>query len=201
MPVLAGPSDASFFSEEQVVVPQGLFFDRTHTWAFMRKDGSVRIGLDDFMQHVTGPITRVDLKKEGEKIRKGELLLSISQKGKQLNIYAPLSGTIRAMNQSLKSDSSLINTSPYAEGWIYLIEPSNWTREIQLLSVAEKYKAGLKDEFSRLKDFFASEFKASEPKYDFVVLQDGGALKNHILADLGPEVWEDFQTRFVDGSR
>lgn len=198
MPVLIRPSDSSFFSEEHVVVPQGLFFDKTHTWAFMRKDGSVRIGLDDFMQHVTGPITRVDLKKEGEKIRKGEQLLTISQKGKQMNIYAPLSGTIKAKNKLLKTDSSLINTSPYTEGWIYLIEPTNWTREIQLLSVAEKYKTGLKDEFSRLKDFFASEFKANEPRYDFVVLQDGGALKNNILADLGPEVWEDFQTRFMD---
>jgi len=189
------------FDEDSIIIPKGLYFDKTHTWAFMKKDGLVKIGIDDFLQHVTGTITRIEMKDVGDIIRKGDLLLTIIRKGKQLNIYSPVSGTIASQNNSLITNSSLINSAPYSDGWVYMIEPSNWIREIQFLSMAEKYKSWLKDEFSRLKDFFATALKTNAPEYAFVTFQDGGALKNNILADLGPEVWEDFQTKFMDTVR
>jgi glycine cleavage system H lipoate-binding protein/ABC-type phosphate transport system substrate-binding protein len=187
------------FDESATVIPGGLYFDKTHTWAFMKKDGTVKVGIDDFLQHVTGPITRIELKKTGDKIRKGEHLFTLVQKGKQLDIYSPVSGTIREKNKSLSDDPSLINTSPYKEGWIYSIEPKNWLVEIQFLSMAEKYKTELKKEFLRLKDFFVSALKANEPEYA-LVLQDGGALKDNILEELGPEIWDDFQTKFINSA-
>lgn len=189
----------SVFDENSVNVPKGLYFDKSHTWAFMKKNGSVKIGIDDFLQHVTGPITRIEMKSPGEMIRKGEKFLTIIRQGKKLNIYSPVSGTIIAQNEILINHSSLLNTAPYYEGWVYMIEPSNWLREIQFLSMAEKYKTWLKVEFSRLKDFFATAFKT--PEFAYVVYQDGGSLKDGILADLGPEVWEDFQTKFMDQER
>jgi glycine cleavage system H lipoate-binding protein len=164
----------------------------------MKKDGIVTVGVDDFLQHVAGRITRVELKKPGEYVKKGERLLTLIQNGKQLNIYSPLSGTIMAHNKELYRDASLVNAAPYADGWVYRIEPANWLRDIQFLSMAEKYKTWLKVEFSRLKDFFAVELNVNSPEYANVVLQDGGALKDNILAELGPEVWEDFQTQFID---
>ena len=49
----------SVFNEGLVESPPGLYFDISHTWAFMETDGMVRIGIDDFLQHITGPLTRV----------------------------------------------------------------------------------------------------------------------------------------------
>jgi len=184
------------FDEGSVIVPKGIYFDKSHTWAFMKKDGSVKIGIDDFLQHVTGTITRIEMKNPGEKMKKGDKLLTIIQKGKQLTVYSPISGTILTQNKALISNSSLINTAPYSEGWVYMIEPANWLREIRFLSMAEKYSTWLKDEFSRLKDFFAIALKT--PEFAHVVYQDGGSMKDSLLADLGPEVWEDFQTKFLD---
>jgi hypothetical protein len=66
------------------------------------------------------------------------------------------------------------------------------------LDMAEKYKLWLTNEFSRIKDFLAATLKPDSPEYAYVVLQDGGVLKDNILADFGPEVWEDFQTNFLD---
>ena len=186
------------FDENSVIIPKGLYFDKTHTWSFMKKDGTVKIGIDDFLQHITGLITRIEMKNSGEKIRKGDHLLTIIQKGKQLNIYSPISGTIKAQNETLITNSSLLNAAPYSDGWVYIFEPTNWLLEIQFLSMAEKYKFWIKDEFSRLKDFFATAIKSNSPEYALIVLQDGGALKDSVLADLGPEVWEDFQTKFID---
>jgi glycine cleavage system H lipoate-binding protein/ABC-type phosphate transport system substrate-binding protein len=188
------------FDEESVKIPKGIYFDKTHTWAFMRKNGSVKIGIDDFLQHVTGKITRVEMKTSGDIIKKGELLLSVIRKGKLLNIYSPISGIITENNESLLSNSSLVNSAPYSEGWVYVVEPVNWELEIQYLNPADKYKTWLKDEFVRLKDFLAKALNGNSPEYA-VVLQDGGAIKNHVLADLKPEVWEDFQTAFIDVSK
>ena len=191
----------SVFDEQAVSVPKGLYFDKTHTWAFRRKNGSVKIGMDDFMQHVTGFITRVELKNAGDKIKKGEMLFSIIQQGKLLHIYSPVSGTILANNEKLKSNATLLNQAPYDEGWVYEIEPANWELEIQYLMLAEKFAEDLKNEFMRLKDFFASVFKPHSLEFAHAVLQEGGALKDHVLAELGPEVWEDFQIRFLDVSK
>ena len=101
----------------------------------------------------------------------------------------------------LISKSSMINSSPYSDGWIYMIEPSNWIREIQFLFMAEKYKKWLKDEFSRLKDFLSVFVKPGTVEYAHVILQDGGDLIDNLLSDLGPEVWEEFQTNFIDTSK
>ena len=194
-------SNPVVFNEDSLTVPKGIYFDKTHTWAFMEKDGSVKIGIDDFLQHITGPLSRVGLKPAGVKIKKGDPLLTIIQNGKHLTIYSPVTGTITASNKTLINNSSAINTAPYTEGWVYMIEPTNWLREIQFLTMADQYKTWLKDEFSRLKDFLASALQVNTPEYAHVVLQDGGALKDSILADLGPEVWEDFQTKFIDNTR
>jgi glycine cleavage system H lipoate-binding protein/ABC-type phosphate transport system substrate-binding protein len=185
--------------EDFADIPLGLYYDKTHTWAYMEKDGLVKVGIDDFLLHITGPLTRVKMKKTGEKIRKGNHVLTIIQNGKQLNISAPISGTIKEQNRVLDTNSAIINSSPYFDGWIYRIEPADWLKEIQFLIMGKKYKEWLKSEFSRMKEFLALYVKPDRLEYA-PVLQDGGELKDSILADLGPEVWEDFQTNFIDMS-
>lgn len=188
-------------NENSITTPMGLYFDKTHMWSFMEKDGSVKVGIDDFLQHVTGPITSIKMKRPGDKVKKGEHILTLIQKGKRLNISAPLSGIIKEENKILFTDSSLVNSSPYANGWIYQIEPTNWLRETQFLFMAEKYSEWLKNEFSRLRDFLAIAIKPSDPEYAYVILQDGGEITDHLLENLGPEVWEEFQTNFIDTSK
>ncbi len=187
--------------EQLVNVPNGLYFDKTHTWAFMEQDGNVRIGIDDFLQHITGKLTKIKMKETGEKVRKGETIMSIIQDGKQLNLYAPISGKIVAQNELLNRDSSLLNSSPFFKGWVYQIEPTNWLREAQFMLMGETYREWLRDEFTRLKDFITNSVKTNEMAYSHVVLQDGGELSDNVLASLEPKVWEDFQTQFIDTSR
>jgi glycine cleavage system H lipoate-binding protein/ABC-type phosphate transport system substrate-binding protein len=188
-------------NENALSTPKGLLFDKTHTWTFMERDGSVKIGIDDFLQHVTGRLTSIQMKKPGEKVIKGENILTIVQKGKRLNISSPVSGIILTENTNLLTDSSLLNSAPYSDGWIYRIEPTNWMRETQFLFMAEKYTEWLRNEFTRLKDFLARAIKPEDPEYAYVILQDGGEIADHLLENLPPEVWEDFQTQFIDTSK
>ncbi len=191
-------STQGLLSRESLVVPTGLYFDKSHTWAFMEKDGLVGVGIDDFLQHVIGPVTKINMKETGSKIKKGESFLSINQDGKQLCLKAPISGTIKSQNKELLSNSELLNNSPYEKGWVYMIEPSNWLVEIQFLSMWKKYNDWLKNEFTRLKEFL-NDFVKPTPEYS-PVLQDGGELKDGVLTEFGPEIWEDFQENFIDKS-
>jgi glycine cleavage system H lipoate-binding protein len=186
--------------ENSNTFPGGLFFDRSHTWAFMERDGKVRIGIDDFLLHVIGPVTRVEMRKPGEQIRKGEPLVKLIQRGKQLVIKSPLSGVVAAQNEALAGDSNRINSAPYAEGWVYLVEPRNWLTELKSFVMGEKYSEWIRAEFSRLKDFFSSGFSRVAGGTPTPVIQDGGEIQCGILEDFGPEVWEEFQTRFINPS-
>jgi hypothetical protein len=52
-----------------------------------------------------------------------------------------------------------------------------------------------------MKDFLALTLSSDREQYEKVILQDGGELTDGTLAELGPEIWEDFQTKFIDASR
>jgi len=79
-----------------------------------------------------------------------------------------------------------------------MIEPANWLREIQFLKMAEGHKEWLKAEFIKLKNFLsARNFITTQAGVQFV-MQDGGAVADHVLQEMGPEVWEDFQKDFMD---
>jgi len=186
------------FSEKSIIVPGGVLFGRSHTWAFMEKDGAVRVGIDDFLQHVTGTITRVRMKSPGEKVLRGDHILSLVQKGKQLDIQSPVSGTITSVNEKLAVSTGAINNSPFNDGWVYTIEPDNWMQESRLMAMAGKYAERLRQEFAQVRDFLASLPGVSSDRYASVVLQDGGELKDGLLEEFGPEIWEEFQTKFID---
>lgn len=197
VPKLDSIHEGLIIDENQVELAPGLYYDKSHTWAYMEKDGTVKVGIDDFLQRITGPLTRVKMKFPGERVKKGKKAVSIIQDGKQLDIYAPLSGTIKEQNSQLTTDASLLNSSPYSEGWIYKIEPANWVKEVQFLIMGNHYRLWLKKEFQRLKDFLADTLKTENAGYE-PLLQDGGEVNENILMVLGPEAWEDFQTNFLD---
>ncbi|HEY9113302.1 MAG TPA: hypothetical protein VIN10_01295 [Bacteroidales bacterium] len=187
-------------TEKSINLPAGLFFDKSHTWAFMEQDGSVKIGIDDFIPKVTGKITEIKMVNPGDIIKKGDVIITLIQKGKQLHIKSPISGTIKTQNESLQEDASLINISPYSKGWVYQVEPKNWLREVQFMFMSEKFKDWLKNEFIRLKDFFAISYSTNKTQPALLILQEGGELPEGILEEFGPVVWEDFQAKFIEAT-
>jgi glycine cleavage system H lipoate-binding protein/ABC-type phosphate transport system substrate-binding protein len=186
------------FRENNIHSPGGIFFDRSHTWAFMEQDGRVKTGIDDFLPHVTGRINKIKMKKTGEKVVKGENFLTIIQDGKQLNILSPISGTIRETNPLLHSDPSVITNSPLEDGWVYKIETANWVKNIRNYLIGDDYREWLKTEFVRLKDFFAHAINDKNTLSLQPVMQDGGEIKEGVLEACGPEIWEEFQNGFID---
>jgi glycine cleavage system H protein len=179
-------------------IPQGLFYSKNHTWTHLEQSGSAKVGLDDFLIHLTGEVTFSNLKNPGEVIRKGELLTEIVQGEKLLKIYSPLSGEILDTNSVLFENPGVLNKDPYGQGWIYKIKPSKWIAETNSYFLAEEAISWSKNELERFKDFMSVTLNKYSPETSMVVLQDGGELSDKPLSELPDEVWQDFQKTFLN---
>jgi len=180
-------------------IPQGLFLNKNHTWAHLELTGAAKVGLDDFLQHVTGEVTFTDLKKPGEIITKGEILAGVEKDGKNLRVFSPISGEILNTNQTILDNPEIVNEDPYQEGWIYKIKPSNWVEETASCYFAEDATNWSKREMVRFKDFLmAGSMRKFSSEPSMILLQDGGEIRDHILAELPNEVWKEFQNEFLD---
>lgn len=189
---------AGILDKKKVIVPGGILFDKSHTWSYMEKNGLVRVGAADFLQHITGKVSKIIPRNSGESIKRGEPMFTIVQDGKHLVLYSPVSGTIKNVNTSLTRDSSMINNSPYNDGWIYEVEPSKWMAEYRNFLMGDKYREWLSNEVTRLKEFLSFQFSNKHIPDLKPLMQDGGEIADNILENMGPDVWEEFQLGFID---
>ncbi len=179
-------------------VPQGLFYSKNHTWAYMEQSGNAKVGLDDLLLQLTGDVSIHELKKPGDLIRKGDLLTEICQNGKTLKITSPISGKIMDANNLLEGLPGLLNDDPYKKGWIYKIKPANWVQDINTCFMAETATNWATVELERFKDFLANSMRKYSTEPAMIILQDGGEICNHPLTEMPDEIWKDFQHEFLN---
>ena len=179
-------------------IPQGIFYDKNHTWAYLEKSGIAKVGLDDLLLHITGEVNIHYLKNPGDTIKKGDLLAKIDQNDKSLSIFSPVSGRIVKSNPVLNVYHEMLNEDPYGKGWIYDIKPSNWVAEMPSCYLAEKATDWLKLELDRYKDFLAVNAGKYSPEASMIIMQDGGELCENSLSGLPNEMWQDFQKEFLN---
>ena len=179
-------------------VPLGLLFNKNHTWTHLEKSGVAEVGIDDFLLHITGEGRFTNLKAPGTFIKKGELLAGIDHNGKILRVYSPISGKVTDTNILLTVTPSVVNDDPYGKGWIYKIEPSNWSEETDNYYLANEALDWTRMELTRFKDFLAGSVKKYSPEGSMIILQDGGELCDMPLSDKPGEIWQDFQKSFLD---
>ncbi len=119
-------------------IPADLKFSRDHEWA--RLTGStVRIGITDYAQDALGDVVYVDLPSVGSTIEAGAPLGEVESTKSVSEIYAPVSGTVVAVNSELSGSPESINSDPYGGGWICEIEVTSAGAVDDLLS-ADAYR-------------------------------------------------------------
>ncbi len=102
-------------------IPDGLRYSPDHEW--VRVDGTrVRIGITDYAQDALGDIVFVDLPAVGSTLDAGGQLGEVESTKSVSEIYAPLGGTVSAVNEALSEAPEQVNQDPYGEGWICEIE-------------------------------------------------------------------------------
>lgn len=102
-------------------IPADLRYSEEHEW--VRVDGTrVRIGITDYAQDALGDIVFVDLPDVGSEIDAGGALGEIESTKSVSELYAPVAGTVTAVNDALTSGPEVINRDPYGDGWICELE-------------------------------------------------------------------------------
>lgn len=187
-------------SEDILKIPLGLYYSVNHAWTHLEKSGIAKVGLDDFLIHVSGEVKFRELKKPGNFINKGEALADIDQNGKLLQIYSPISGRVIKTNKMLYATHGIVNEDPYDRGWIYEIQPSEWMAETSSYYVGNEAVAWVKNEIVKFRDFLALSMKKYSPETSMLMLQDGGELIDRPLSELPDEVWQDSQKSFLNRS-
>ncbi|MEZ5071055.1 MAG: hypothetical protein R2751_08820 [Bacteroidales bacterium] len=178
-------------------IPAGLLLDQSHTWLFMETSGRVRIGLDGFLQQMTGPLTRIQAPPPGTVLKRGDVLATLVQDGKRLMIRSPLSGELKEENPALRKDLSLLLSDPYEKGWILSLDPTRWERERRHFMWGEERLLWWKEQQTRMKEFLNRILQPEGGTKNALVYQDGGELRAGVLGHCGPEVWEEFQAFYL----
>ena len=147
---IVSPSQADATPSNEYCIPGGSFIAAGHTWVRIEPDGHVRIGVDDFANKAMGAVGSVALPKAGTEVRIGEPLFSCKRGTEELSFLAPVSGRIQDLNGALATDPARVNASPYKDGWVCRIEPSDLTAELGGLKIGRTVVEWYGEEIGRL---------------------------------------------------
>ena len=121
-------------------IPDQLRYSSDHEWAG-REDGAVvRIGITDYAQDALGDVVYVEVPQVGTVVAAGDTFGEVESTKSVSEIYAPVAGTVVAVNPALADNPALLNEDPYGAGWICTIEMSDDT-ELDGLLDAAAYRA------------------------------------------------------------
>jgi len=178
--------------------PEGIFFTKSHTWLNLFPSGKIQLGTDDFIGSMLENPQVALLKKAGDKIRKGDPLLALSENNRLLTIQSPIDGEVLASNDNLTLHPELLKTRLFSDGWAYSIRPSQMA-ELKNLLLGTESRNWMRQEFNRLRDFLvgAEVVAGNSPAY----LHDGGAPVQGVLRHMDSEVWRNFEQEFLQAEK
>lgn len=122
--------------------PVGLRYTSDHEWVAERADGVVRVGITSFAQDALGDVVYVQLPAVGDTLTAGDVCGEVESTKSVSDIYAPLTGEITAVNDTLDAAPEQINSDPYGEGWMYEMRPAGAADLAELMDMTT-YKGSL----------------------------------------------------------
>ena len=122
-----------------MTIPDRLRYSTDHEWVSV-DGGRARIGITDYAQDALGDVVFVDVPTVGRSVAAGESMSEVESTKSVSDIYAPVSGTVTAVNELLSSQPDVLNRDPYGDGWICEIELSD-PAEVDSLLDAAGYQA------------------------------------------------------------
>lgn len=124
-------------------IPNGLLYTEDHEWT--RVEGKIAtIGITQFAVDQLGDVTQVDLPREGESIKKGDVFGSVESVKAVSDLFAPVTGKILKINTPLADSPEYINEEPYDQGWLIQVELADAT-ETEGLMDGDAYETFLQE--------------------------------------------------------
>ena len=133
-------------------MPDELFYHKEHGWARVEDDGKITVGMDGLFAKTAGDIVYVDMPMEGDDVSQDETIGKVQSSKWIGKLISPIGGEIAELNEAVETDSTLINSDPYGEGWILKIEPSNKDEDLGNLMQGAAVVEWIKAEAQKAKE-------------------------------------------------
>jgi glycine cleavage system H protein len=121
-------------------VPEELRYTKEHEW-LKAKGTDVLVGITDYAAKTLNDVVYVTLPKVGDKLVQFKSMGTVESIKAVSELYSPVSGTVTRVNDRLGSQPELVNKSPYADGWLLEVRPSNLAADSKNLMDAKSYSA------------------------------------------------------------
>ena len=116
-------------------VPEELSYSEDHEWTSVEGD-RVRVGITDYAQDALGDVVFIELPSVGASVERGVAFGEVESTKSVSDLFAPVSGTVTEVNDSLDDTPEAVNEDPYGDGWICVIELSDSSQLEGLLDAA-----------------------------------------------------------------
>lgn len=107
-----------------MLTPENLRYSSDHEWVKVEESNRVRVGITDYAQDALGDVVFVDLPEIGSAVSVGQSISEVESTKSVSDIYAPVAGTVVEVNAELTDEPEKINSDPYGDGWIFVVELS-----------------------------------------------------------------------------
>lgn len=121
------------------------YYANSHEWLKVDNDGTATMGISDHAQTLLGDVVFVDIPDTDEEVVAGESFMLVESVKAASDIYAPIDGTIIAVNESLEDSPEIVNESPEDEAWMVKIKIDDRSQLDNLMSL-EEYLATIESE-------------------------------------------------------
>jgi glycine cleavage system H protein len=171
---------------EQVLVPR--YVHPGHGWLRMTEDGDVLVGMDDFAQSVIGSIDAVMLPRLLKRVDQGGVAWEVVHGNRKLKMVSPVSGHVIEKNEMVLTNPSLINTSPFGDGWLFRVRPSKLSPQLHNLLTGKTVHEWQESVKAHLGRFFSAT--------PALMYQDGGVIVPNLSERCSDEEWKGVTKEF-----
>jgi glycine cleavage system H lipoate-binding protein len=169
--------------------PQGYYFHKGHMWVKVEEGAQVRIGMDDFVLRVFGPLDSVETPLVGSELEEGRGEISFTRGSNRAEIRSPISGVVTAVNPALRRRGRTANEDPYSAGWVLRVHAPSLRQSLKSLLLNEDTRAFMESEVDRL---YAAIQDTAGP-----LTTDGGALGPDIYGSMPQLGWDSLIRLFL----
>ena len=159
-----------------------------HAWVRETEDGDVLVGIDDFAQSLIGAVEGVKLPRLLSRVRQGSCAWHLTHGSKTVPMLSPVTGRVIEKNEMVLHNPSLVNSSPYADGWLIRVRPRKLPGQLHNLLTGKAAHQWTDVVRAQLGRFFSGT--------PALMFQDGGVLVNNLADRCSDDEWRRLVKEF-----
>lgn len=171
-------------------VARDYYYHHGHTWARVEYGGRIRVGVDDFAMRMLGPQDEIKMPGIGDTLDQNRPQATLRRDGHEADALSPVDGKVLAVNSKISARAQLANQSPYAEGWLMVLQPTNLRKNLKNLLFGTESLAWMDDEAARLTALLSDET-------DYQMAATGGEAIHDIFGMVPNVGWDRLVKTFL----